>query len=153
MQPSTVLRSPSDRLSSGSRRLRLAVPNTRTAARAARHWLAAVLRGSPHPQLGDDAMLCLSELVTNAHRHTSTPTIRVQALIAVEFVVVRVRDNHPEPLPPAPEAGCPGGEGECGRGLALVEACADAWGVTFFGGARPRGKSVWFKLLAREGPG
>ncbi|WP_425608777.1 ATP-binding protein [Streptomyces albipurpureus] len=152
MRPSTGLRPPATPLPSRSRRLRITVPNTPAAPKAARDWLAGILCESPHSQLADDGLLCLSELVTNAHRHTSVPAIRVQALIAVEFVVVRVRDNCSKPLP-VQAASSPCENGECGRGLALIEAYADAWGVTFPGGGQPQGKAVWFRLLARGGPG
>ncbi|MEW1656072.1 MULTISPECIES: ATP-binding protein [unclassified Streptomyces] len=82
------------------------------------------------------AVLLVSELITNALLHTeggAVVTARVTDRLRVE-----VRDfaaRRPEPR--APSAG-----GTSGRGLTLVRALADAWGV------RPEGvgKCVWFEL-------
>nr|WP_019711415.1 ATP-binding protein [Streptomyces xinghaiensis] len=46
---------------------------------------------------------------------------------------------------PAPETA------EHGRGLLLVQACADDWGTMWHGGRPPTGKSVWFRLVDRGG--
>lgn len=131
----------------GVGQLYVQIPNSRAAARRARDWLAGPLRAT-HPLIADDVLLCLSEVVANVYRHTTTPTIRVETLIIEPSVVVRVHDNDPGPLPkPADPGG--GGEIESGRGLTLIDACADAWGVTVLGGPEPRGKAFWFTLLGR----
>ncbi|MGW6454657.1 ATP-binding protein [Streptomyces sp. NPDC055078] len=97
----------------------------------------------------DDVLLCLSEAVTNAHRHTTTPRIRVTTVVSERSVLIHVRDNRPAPLP---RPGEPRPGAEHGRGLILIDTCADAWGVTLLGGRHPTGKAVWFTLLGhREG--
>ncbi|GHI56315.1 hypothetical protein Srubr_61610 [Streptomyces rubradiris] len=50
----------------------------------------------------------------------------------------------PRTKAPAPKQP-PHEEFEHGRGLALVEAHAARWGITFFGGFSPRSKAVWFE--------
>ncbi|MEV8355009.1 ATP-binding protein [Streptomyces niveus] len=94
-------------------------------------------------ELGDTAALLLSELVTNALRHGSPPgreivvTVhRADGLLRLE--VEDAGDSLPRPRTPDPID-------ECGRGLALVAALADDWGVA------PRqgpGKGVWVTLKA-----
>ncbi|MER7047843.1 ATP-binding protein [Streptomyces jumonjinensis] len=126
-------------------RLVIEIPSDPAVARKARDWLAAPLR-SEHPGLTDDVLLCLSEVVTNAHRHTSTPVITIDALLDETYVDVRVHDDRADALPEP--AGLQLAD-EGGRGLLLLDACADAWGVAFPRGRRPYGKTVWFRLAVR----
>jgi anti-sigma regulatory factor (Ser/Thr protein kinase) len=125
-------------------------PNSPTTPRQARDWLGGPLRAGPCAAIADDALLCLSELVGNAHRHTRIPAIPVRAFLTGRSVHVDVRDDRPEPLPVPPPGRLPE-FGERGRGLTILEGCADSWGVTFFGGLRPTGKSVWFTLRTERG--
>jgi anti-sigma regulatory factor (Ser/Thr protein kinase) len=89
----------------------------------------------------DDALLLISELVTNAVRHGSPPI-----LLALECdgegLRVRVRDG--APALPRPRDSIPEDEG--GRGLALVDALSDAWGAEPVVDEHGGGKSVWFEL-------
>ncbi|MFF8957853.1 ATP-binding protein [Streptomyces sp. NPDC014894] len=128
--------------------IRIDIPNCRAAPGRARAWLAGPVRGS-HPGRAEDVLLCLSEAVTNVHRHTTAAVIRIDTVITTLSVLVRVHDDRPAPLDRAPGAGV---EAEGGRGLTLIDACADAWGVTYLGGSRPTGKAVWFSV-AREPDG
>ncbi|WP_079064124.1 ATP-binding protein [Streptomyces sp. NRRL F-4489] len=88
------------------------------------------------------AVLLTSELVTNALLHTeggAVVTARVTDRLRVE-----VRDfaaRRPEPRAPS-------AAGTSGRGLMLVRALADDWGI------RPEGngKCVWFELGGGGGP-
>ncbi|MFI1869460.1 ATP-binding protein [Streptomyces jumonjinensis] len=124
------------------------LPSGVTAAKRARDWLAVPLRDEI-PGIADDALLCLSEVVTNAHRHTSTPEIRVLARITPAHVLVHVRDDRPDRLPRTREQEH---DAERGRGLVLLDAYADAWGVFLLGARRrPTGKAVWFEIAVREG--
>ncbi|WP_232246586.1 ATP-binding protein [Kitasatospora mediocidica] len=97
--------------------------------------------------LADDvtetAVLLVSELVTNACRHTRVPADRytaVRCLLRGGSIRVEVSDADPE----LPRQRLASTDDECGRGLALVEALAKDWG------AHPRpsgiGKTVWFEL-------
>jgi anti-sigma regulatory factor (Ser/Thr protein kinase) len=85
----------------------------------------------------DDAALLASEVVTNALRHAAGP-ITVRAARDDGHLVVLVADRSPDPpvvLRPDPWS-------ETGRGMALVEAIADGWGVS----PHPSGKVVWFRV-------
>nr|WP_245244452.1 ATP-binding protein [Streptomyces palmae] len=90
------------------------------------------------------AKLCVTELVANAHKHTATTVITVEALLAAGRLTVHVHDDMPEGVvvPQANESDIP----EHGRGLRLVSRYADLWGTTIYGRAAPERKSVWFLL-------
>lgn len=85
----------------------------------------------------DDALLLTSELVTNAVLHGRSE-VCVELAARGDVVRIAVLDEnsrHPMPVTQDPDA-------LDGRGLALVEALADRWGVE----DRPMGKAVWFEL-------
>ena len=85
----------------------------------------------------EDALLLTSELVTNAVLHGRSE-VCVEVVAAGRLVRVSVLDEnsrHPVPVTQDHDA-------LDGRGLALVEALADRWGVD----DRPMGKAVWFEL-------
>jgi anti-sigma regulatory factor (Ser/Thr protein kinase) len=84
------------------------------------------------------AALLVSEVVTNAVKH-----VRSAAVLSARYeegrVEVRVRDES-DALPMLQQTDP---EGETGRGLMLVNALADQWGVEPLSGG---GKSVYFVL-------
>ncbi|MFF2409308.1 ATP-binding protein [Streptomyces sp. NPDC058092] len=129
----------------GGETYRLTLPNTASAARIARDFVTSLLNVSRHIGLIDDARLCVTEVVTNAHRHTCTHLIGVHVTVNRKRVTVAVADDDPTApavlgvLPAAPE-------GEHGRGLVLVDSLALAWGANVFGGLSPHRKIVWFTL-------
>ena len=87
----------------------------------------------------DDALLAISEIVTNALVHAGTPiglTIRVDDT----GVRVEVADGSPHPPRPRGYAVTAG----TGRGLSLVEELVRAWGSS----PDEPGKVVWFELGA-----
>jgi anti-sigma regulatory factor (Ser/Thr protein kinase) len=87
----------------------------------------------------EDALLVLSELVTNAMVHARTGcTIEVQH----HDDVLRVEVRGPSPAPPTPGSARPNDLG--GRGLRLVAAIAETWGWEPTAG----GKRVWAQLSA-----
>ncbi|MFD7285325.1 ATP-binding protein [Streptomyces sp. NPDC059863] len=134
----------------GAETYRLALPNTATAPRIARDFVTSLLGLGRHRNLVDDARLCVTEVVTNAHRHTRTPLIRVRVTVNRKQVTVSVADDKPWALPTpsartVPAAGA-AGEQDSGRGLVLVESLALAWGSTIYGGCSPSHKTVWFTL-------
>jgi anti-sigma regulatory factor (Ser/Thr protein kinase) len=105
----------------------------------ARRWLVAFLRRFPvAPSCGDDAVLVLSELVTNALRHGRgavgvAAAINQRGLLYVE--VSDAGDELPVKLDPDPmRVG--------GVGLQIVDRLSVDWGVTPF----PGGKTVWARL-------
>ncbi|MFJ4619950.1 ATP-binding protein [Streptomyces sp. NPDC088812] len=124
----------------------LTTPNSPLSPRICRDTVAILLTTSGHaPHLADTARTLVSEVVTNAVRHTSTPTIHLTTSVTGDGVRVAVYDDGPLPdlAPPTPTAG-----DENGRGLLLVQALAQAWGA---GPARDPGgpgKHIWFELPA-----
>lgn len=110
-----------------------AVPESRRALRE-------LLRQWGRPGGAETAELLTSELVTNALVHTDDDAL-LTATVGPGGVHVEVRDfvsGEPRPLPPDTS------DRTHGRGLALVAALADAWGVRTHG----VGKAVWFELGA-----
>jgi sigma-B regulation protein RsbU (phosphoserine phosphatase) len=86
----------------------------------------------------DDALLLVSELVTNAVVHAGTE-IELQINIGPGQARIEVIDHGPG-LPV--RQGAPHDTREDGRGLFLLDALAQEWGTRHF----PGGKSVWFVL-------
>lgn len=90
----------------------------------------------------DDVLLCVSELATNAVVHGVPPGrgFRLQLVLDPNGVLrIEVHDSGPGEIH-APELASEAGvESEHGRGLLLVAALADKWGV----GKRNPGKVVW----------
>ncbi|MFC8080454.1 ATP-binding protein [Streptomyces sp. NPDC057307] len=129
----------------GGESYRLTVPNTAHAPRLARDFVSTLLHVSGYEPLVDDARLCVTELVTNAHRHTRTRQIRVEAVVNRKQATVYVCDSNPWALP-VPGGGSTGVVQEDGQGLRLVESLARAWGLTIYGGCVPTYKAVWFTL-------
>ncbi len=112
-------------------------------------------------RLTGDVLVVVSELVTNAVVHAGTDVELLCRLEAAEYpceepvaVVVEVSDHHParavrddgaespysteRPHSTEPSYGTP----EYGRGLRLVSALSDAWGITYRTGV----KTVWARL-------
>ncbi|MGW1435612.1 ATP-binding protein [Streptomyces griseus] len=129
----------------GGEAYRLTLPNTASAPRIARDFVTSLLEVSRHLGLVDDARICVTELVTNAHRHTGTRLIRVHAAVNRKRVTVTVADEG-SPLAGALGALRAGPEAEDGRGLALVESLALAWGTRGGDRRHPGRKAVWFTL-------
>ena len=158
---------------------RACLPGDPRAAAAARQfvrtafadWSARRLPGAEDltERLADEAVLLVSELVTNAVVHAGT-TVELRCRLeagdgraaapetggsgtdpdfddGVPGVVIEVSDHHPaRPVRgredgPASESG--------GHGLQLVGAVAASWGVTY----RRTMKTVWFRLLVNGSAG
>jgi anti-sigma regulatory factor (Ser/Thr protein kinase) len=88
--------------------------------------------------------LVVAELASNAVLHGHVPgrdfELRLTYDRTAGLVRVEVSDTHPgRPEPPEP-VGRPSADSDSGRGLLLVEAVADRWGVT---GRTGPGKTVW----------
>ncbi|MFJ9620875.1 ATP-binding protein [Streptomyces sp. NPDC101181] len=130
----------------GGESYRLTLPNTANAPRLARDFLTSLLHLSRHPGLVDDARLCVTELVTNAHRHTRTHLIRVHVTVNRKRVTVAVTDDGGPAGTTFTPASRPDQERESGRGLVLVESLALAWGTGTGGERHPERTVVWFTL-------
>jgi len=87
----------------------------------------------------DDALLLISELVTNSVRHGGAPIV-----LGIECdgaaIRVSVRDGSAD-LPRPRQAS---DLDENGRGLTLVEELTDRWGVERIDDEHGPGKAVWF---------
>jgi anti-sigma regulatory factor (Ser/Thr protein kinase) len=106
----------------------------RVARQTLRRWLQERSRADP-----EDAMLVLSELVTNAMVHARAGCT-IEVLHHDDLVRLEVRD--PSSAPPTMRTAHPHNIG--GRGLRLVAAVAQAWGWEPTAG----GKRVWAHLVA-----
>jgi anti-sigma regulatory factor (Ser/Thr protein kinase) len=106
--------------------------------REARRFLAGVLDGCP---AADDALLCASELATNAvlHSRSGRPggCFTVRAARRAGSVRVEVTDEG------GPWGRERDGDGQSGRGLVIVGQLANRWGRDE-GGA---GRTVWFEIV------
>jgi len=104
-------------------------------ARDARSWLASFLRaGDVASPVIEDAVLVVSELVTNALRHGEGAAV-VRASIRDDVIRISVTDSGDElPEQKRIDIGRVGG-----LGLHVVERVAADWGVAAF----PGGKTVW----------
>jgi serine/threonine-protein kinase RsbW len=82
------------------------------------------------PDILDEVAVILTELVSNALIHArpvASGHIYVSWAISDDSIRLSVRDGGAESVP---SARVPGPAEETGRGLVLVAALADAWGVT-----------------------
>jgi anti-sigma regulatory factor (Ser/Thr protein kinase) len=98
------------------------------------------------PELRARAELVVSELATNALRH-GAGDLGVDVLVERGRVRIEVADASPA----LPRPRRPGPEDPGGRGMLVVDALAQAWGVEPGGEARG-GKVVWV-TLAPDGDG
>src|SRR4051794_36769292 len=105
-----------------------------------RQWMTTRLRewAVPDPVIGA-AILCTSELTTNALLHAGTPA-QVHIDLSAERLLVSVADTgtrgsvtraHTDAL------------SSRGRGLGLIEELSDSWGTD----PTVRGSTVWFEML------
>jgi anti-sigma regulatory factor (Ser/Thr protein kinase) len=93
----------------------------------------------------ENAILVLSELTTNAIRHTPSDLILCcVSLTAARRVHLEVHDQGLETGGLLPR--CPGEDDEGGRGLLLVQHLAERWGVVR--SALTGGNAVWATLGA-----
>jgi anti-sigma regulatory factor (Ser/Thr protein kinase) len=110
-----------------------------------RRIVSAQLRYWHLDPLIDRAALGVTELLTNVHRHAQPDkTCVVEIELLLDQLMVSVRDHDPR-LPVVGDIDEVSPTATCGRGLAMVAAVSENWGV------RPDGESrkvVWFTLAA-----
>ena len=116
------------------------VPQSAPRARAV---VRDALAGSSAEAVLDLAELCVSELVTNAVLHAGTQ-LRLEVSIDVDRVRLSVSDQSGN----APVLTRHTRTASTGRGLAMVAAVADAWGVL---DDPAGGKTVWCLLSDHRG--
>ena len=115
------------------------VPGIDRAVGHVRRWLRDQV-GADHPAF-HDAAVCLSELLTNALRHTDSGRggqMRIRLTLVDRSLWAEVADDGcSATVPHLRDA-----SGESGRGLRIVDAYADDWGVE----RRGPGYAVWFAI-------
>jgi anti-sigma regulatory factor (Ser/Thr protein kinase) len=116
----------------------LHLPCRLSSVKLGRHFVRDVLAAAGLFELCDNAQLGTSELVANAVRHAGTDILLTVSLSSI--VTISIEDHHPElrrPMPPSWDE-----LGESGRGLHIVAAVSQDWGVRSITG----GKVIWFTL-------
>jgi anti-sigma regulatory factor (Ser/Thr protein kinase) len=96
----------------------------------------------------DDALLVTSELVNNSVEHGGTSpdgVVRLDIQLSGDVLTVQVSDSGPGFVRPESLAFDDDLEATSGRGLRILDALTDRWGVTTTGGTR-----VWFEMPARR---
>ncbi|MGW5817260.1 ATP-binding protein [Streptomyces noursei] len=108
----------------------------------ARHLVAQALDTWALPQLTEDAVLVVAELVTNAVKHATGARVTV-AVERPAARTIRIVVTDASPTFPKLRHASPDDEG--GRGLVLVGCMAHAWRAERYG----RGKRVWAEMGLR----
>jgi two-component sensor histidine kinase len=111
-----------------------------TSAAAARRFVLDVLTSWMLTVDDTDAVLvCTDELVTNAIVHVASA---IDVVVRCDDGVLRVEVHDGSTRPPLRRV--PDLDADRGRGLQLVEAMTERWGVA----ATEQGKAVWFEVGA-----
>jgi anti-sigma regulatory factor (Ser/Thr protein kinase) len=121
------------------------IPHTPEAVAKARALVRETLTEWGMPALADDAELIVTELVTNAIRHGAPPVILALSTIGPAALIGSVADggpNMPHLLRREPDL-----DATSGRGLAIVRALVNRWGVWPDSGGI--GKTIWFALTGQ----
>ena len=125
----------------------IALPAAATSTSAARVWVAdrlGALFSTLSVGLGQDVAVIVSELATNCVR-SGASRFEVALEVHHEQITVAASDTAPDmPVRRTPEP-----SSATGRGLNIVAALSDRWGVT----ARDVGKTVWAELVVPDGSG
>ncbi|WP_327354650.1 ATP-binding protein [Streptomyces sp. NBC_01304] len=133
--------------------------NARTAQLAFVQRLSATPRGARLARLlavaqfhdwgvpSEDAELVVAELAANAVFHGRVPGRDFELGLFLDGDVLRIEvtDTRHDRRPPASTSPRPAPDGESGRGLLIVDALAERWGVS--DGQVPR-KTIWAELRA-----
>jgi serine phosphatase RsbU (regulator of sigma subunit)/anti-sigma regulatory factor (Ser/Thr protein kinase) len=110
-----------------------------------RHWMTVRLRewSVPEPVIGS-AILCTSELTTNALLHAGTPA-QVHIDLNAERLLVSVADTGTRGSVIRARTDAMSSRG---RGIGLIEELSDSWGTD----PSVRGSTVWFEILLADRP-
>jgi hypothetical protein len=120
-------------------------PPSSASPAAARRFVQSAMSVWGHQHRTDDAVLIVSELVTNSIEYSSTAVVVVDLACTDGTVYVAVSDTATNNLPVLRR---PGQGTHAGRGLRIVSASATWWGVT----ATSATKTVWAELAIDAGP-
>ncbi|MER7460831.1 SpoIIE family protein phosphatase [Micromonospora sp. NPDC126480] len=123
-----------------SRSASMEVPAEPTAPSRVRHWMTGQLTEWQVPEsIVGAAVLCTSELTTNALLHAGTAA-RVEIDLSAERLLVSVADSGTRGTVTRARTDTLSSRG---RGLGLIEELSDAWGTD----PTVRGSTVWFEIL------
>ncbi|WP_232234473.1 SpoIIE family protein phosphatase [Actinoplanes sp. N902-109] len=127
-----------------SRSATMLVPAEPTGPSRVRQWMTTRLRdwSVPEPVIGA-AILCTSELTTNALLHAGTPA-QVHIDLSAERLLVSVADTGTRGSVTRARTDALSSRG---RGLGLIEELSDTWGTD----PTVRGSTVWFEMLIPHG--
>ena len=125
--------------------LRLSIPSSPQAPSRARRAIER-LSGELDDTVVEQLKLLATELVTNSCRHAAAKGDPIALVLAIDEGLVRLSVTDTGPGFSAPSAPATP-EDESGRGLFIVEAMADRWGVDTDGGSR-----VWLELATAPTP-
>ena len=115
---------------------------------AGRHFATAVLSPSFGPEVVEAAEIVVTELLTNALLHGTAP---VRLVVRTDDDAGRARVEVLDGSRALPVRPRPSSEAMTGRGLALVDALSEGWGVA----PAPEGfgKTVWAEVTAESAQG
>jgi anti-sigma regulatory factor (Ser/Thr protein kinase) len=122
----------------------LTLPAIRPAVADGRAWSREIIEGWQLDDMTDVVQQLVSELVANSVEHADTADVRVMLVNAPGTLRIDVTDDDVTSLPVRTQAAA---DDLGGRGLAIVEALADRWGVHVAADA----KTVWCELAAWPG--
>lgn len=123
-----------------SRSAGMEVPAEPTAPGRVRRWMTALLAGWQVPEaVIGAAVLCTSELTTNALLHAGTAA-RVEIDLSPERLLVSVADRGTRGTVHRARTETLSSRG---RGIGLIEELSDAWGTD----PTVRGSTVWFEMV------
>lgn len=127
-------------MSSTDEEVSTVLPGIPTSPRLARRFVNDALGGWSLQSLCDSVELLTNELVTNVVLH-----VRGDLLLRLRRLPERLRVEVSDTSPSRPHASHPVGDGveaTTGRGLMLIEAMSDGWGVE----PTETGKTIWFEV-------
>ncbi|MET8524912.1 SpoIIE family protein phosphatase [Micromonospora sp. NPDC005172] len=129
-----------------SRSAAMEMPAEPTAPSRVRHWMTGQLTEWQVPEsVIGAAVLCTSELTTNALLHAGTAA-RVEIDLSSERLLVSVADSGTRGTVTRARTDTLSSRG---RGLGLIEELSDAWGTD----PSVRGSTVWFEILVPPAEG
>ncbi len=127
----------------GHGHLELTLPAQNASVNGARRALEEISGLELHPETRYTLRLLVTELIANGIAHGGGEDVHL-ALDIMDGGLVHVEvEDHGAGFEPG-IVSLPPGDSTSGRGLALVDALADRWGVIRNGGNR-----VWFELALR----
>jgi serine phosphatase RsbU (regulator of sigma subunit)/anti-sigma regulatory factor (Ser/Thr protein kinase) len=128
-----------------SRSATMLVPAEPTGPSRVRQWMSTRLRDWAVPEaVIAAAILCTSELTTNALLHAGTPA-QVHVDLSAERLLVSVADTGTRGSVARARTDALSSRG---RGLGLIEELSDTWGTD----PTVRGSTVWFEMLIPGSP-